>query len=236
MGAGGGTRGNAVIAARAGDKDAFAALYREHAGTVRAVILRTSGPDALPDLMQETFARALESLASLRDTDRFGPWLTTIARRVAIDHRRRRRPTEELDEDADAVDARLGPEDLAEVGELAALVRGQLVGLRKADAAALAMIAHLGLSVSEVAAAMGLSQGATRVMLHRARRRLRDALVLSVLDGGVGTGCDGFVELHRSGQKAEAARHVTNCEPCRAAARSEVSLFDASLASAPSSA
>jgi DNA-directed RNA polymerase specialized sigma24 family protein len=45
------------------------------------------------------------------------------------------------------------------------------------DAAAISMVVHLGFGPNEVAAALDISYGNAKVVLHRARQRLRDALV-----------------------------------------------------------
>ena len=47
-------------------------------------------------------------------------------------------------------------------------------------------------AVRDIAAALNLRPGATRVLLHRARRRLGDALRLQVLVNGHGSGCPDF--------------------------------------------
>jgi len=75
----------------AGDREAFGRLYDRYARLVRAVA-SDAGTDAVPDLTQETFLRAFRRLATLRDPDRFGPWLVGVARQVVREHRRRRRP------------------------------------------------------------------------------------------------------------------------------------------------
>src|SRR4051794_30351186 len=78
-----------VEAVRSGDVDAFSALYRTHVGAVRAAV-RDNVHDAegIADVVQDTFVRALERLPSLRDPERFRPWLLSIARNTAIDARR----------------------------------------------------------------------------------------------------------------------------------------------------
>ncbi|HTZ56609.1 MAG TPA: sigma-70 family RNA polymerase sigma factor [Acidobacteriaceae bacterium] len=68
-----------IAAARLGDQDAFAELYREHHRFVRAIgrsILRT---DDLDDMCQETFLSAFTRLDRFEGQAQFRTWLTRIA-------------------------------------------------------------------------------------------------------------------------------------------------------------
>lgn len=80
-----------VVAARAGDRRAFAELYRRHARTVHGVLLSRLPRSELRDAMQDVFTLALSKLASLREVDSFSAWLATIARNLARDWHKRRR-------------------------------------------------------------------------------------------------------------------------------------------------
>ena len=68
-----------IAAARSGDEDAFAELYRQHIGYVRAIgrsILRTN---ELEDMCQDTFLLAFTRLDSFEENAQFRSWLTRIA-------------------------------------------------------------------------------------------------------------------------------------------------------------
>ena len=65
-----------------GDREAYAELVRLHAGHVYAVCLAIVGTEAdAEDLDQETLVRGFMKIASLRDRNRFGPWIATIRER-----------------------------------------------------------------------------------------------------------------------------------------------------------
>jgi len=178
----GGKRTAALIAkVRDGDMVAFTALYREHVGAVvKAVRDNVHDAETVADVTQEVFARVLERLGTLRDPDRFRPWLLSIARHAAIDQRRSRgRAPEPFDPaEHEWADTGRGPGEIAELNDLVRLVQGCVAGLSTRDATALTLVSQLGLSVAEVAVALGVSGGAAKVTLCRARRRLRDALAL----------------------------------------------------------
>jgi RNA polymerase sigma factor (sigma-70 family) len=174
-----GDGGFLVQRVRDGDMAAFTALYRDNVGAVmRAVRDNVQDPETVAEVTQEVFARALERLDSLRDPARFRPWLLSIARHAAIDHRRTRKHVAGSLDDApdEPADTGRGPADVAELNELARLVRGGVAGLSRRDATALTLVTQFGLRPPEVAVALGVSVGAAKVILCRARRRLRDAL------------------------------------------------------------
>ncbi len=214
-----------VEAVRSGGSREFAELYRAHVGTVRAVATSRVGddPEAVADVVQETFLRALYSLGGLQDATRLRAWLSAIARNLAMDHLRNRRRVVALDEPyaLDLADTRPGPVHLAELSDLARRVQGCVAGLSRRDATAIALVTHFGFGASEVASALGLSAGAAKVMLHRARRRLRQALVLQVMVSCPDLACP---ELRRilAEEPPDAVRHVQSCDQCISAAANEV--------------
>jgi RNA polymerase sigma-70 factor, ECF subfamily len=73
----------------AGNREAFGQLYDRYARVVRAVAVGVSGDwPAAEDMRQDSFLRAYRKLASLRDPQRFGPWIVGIARKVGRERQR----------------------------------------------------------------------------------------------------------------------------------------------------
>jgi RNA polymerase sigma factor (sigma-70 family) len=217
-----------------GDPAAFTALYRANVGAVTHIVRDTvSDPQAAADLVQETFARALEKLGSLREPERFRPWLMTIARNAVRDRHRSsgRVRVESLDDEASPDPADPGPstEELAELAELADLVTGCVAGLSLRDATAISMLTHLGLTPKEIAPSLGVSAGTAKVIVPRARHRLRDALALELMVRRLAPGCPEFERLGLE-DLAAAGRHVRICSECERLVRSEVELYDATRA------
>jgi RNA polymerase sigma factor (sigma-70 family) len=214
-----------VKAVRNRGPNAFAELYLAHVGTVRGVAASVLGDDreAVADVVQEAFLRALYSLDTLQDPARLRAWLGAIARNLATDHLRNRRRVTALDEKAavDLADTASDPVRVAELGELARRVEGCVAGLSRRDATAIALVTHFGFRTEQVASALGLSVGAAKVLLHRARRRLRQALVLQVLARQPQLACP---ELRRilDNDPAASASHVQSCDQCIASAANEV--------------
>jgi RNA polymerase sigma-70 factor, ECF subfamily len=78
-------------ALRAGHPGAAAAFYDQHAAHVSRTLRSVLGADEeIPDLLQEVFIRAIDGIGKVREIDRIGGWLTTIAIFVARAQIRRR--------------------------------------------------------------------------------------------------------------------------------------------------
>lgn len=156
-----------VGAAQRGDRAAFAELYARFARMVHGVLLaRVPWADA-DDLVQDVFVTAMQRIDRLREPEAFGGWLITIARRRAIDHRRRTRETNELD-DAAAVAA----PDRREATVVLAAIRG----LPEAYRETLMLRLVEGMTGPEIAARTGLTPASVRVNLHRGMKQLRERL------------------------------------------------------------
>lgn len=220
---------DSVVKVLAGDPDAFAALYRAHVHAVVAAVRdHVADRESVADTVQEVFTRALDGLRALREPDQFRPWLLAIARHAAVDQQRR-----EIRERLSTVPAANSPEELSPDGDPAdiaqlraesALVAGCVAGLSRRDATALAMVAHLGFSPAEVASALGVTPGTAKVIVHRARRRLRGALALELGVRRAAGSCPTFEQLYGR-DNVVAARHVSDCHECHRAMQDEVTCY-----------
>jgi RNA polymerase sigma factor (sigma-70 family) len=149
----------------------FERLFEAHYAAVLAYALRRTHHDAASDVTAETFAVAWRRLDHVPRDDAL-PWLYAVARRVlANEHRGARRRaalTERL---------RVTPPPPTPPPEPAAgLLDAALARLPDRDREALLLVAWEDLSTAQAAQVMGCSATAMRVRLHRARRRLADAL------------------------------------------------------------
>ena len=150
------------------DRNEIETFYRIHAGAVYGYLYsmcRDRG--RAEDLMQETFIKATRALGGYRGGSPKA-WLFSIARTVFLDElRRSRRPTRQLpDELADRYQSDPVVQDAIERA-LASLPARQRTALLLAD--------RVGLTRAELAEALGTSEGAARVLLHRARQGFRVA-------------------------------------------------------------
>ena len=79
-----------------GDENAFTALVRKHQKNVHALVWRKVGDFHIAEeLTQDTFLKAYQKLATLKNPNQFAGWLYVIADRICIDWHRKRKPSTE---------------------------------------------------------------------------------------------------------------------------------------------
>lgn len=137
---------------------------------------RIGREDVAHDLVQETWLAAVGSMSTFAGRSTLKTWLTSILRRKIVDHHRRRRHEVEIDENHLVVDPVVGT-DRADDVRAVALVRELLPTLPKREREALELCDVGGMDRDEAAEQMGVTRGALRVLLHRGRHRVREALV-----------------------------------------------------------
>jgi RNA polymerase sigma-70 factor (ECF subfamily) len=168
-------RRDLVERAMAGDHDAFSELARASIARLYAaarLILRDDV--ASEDAIQETLVAAWRDLSALRDPDRFDAWLHRLLVRAC--YREARRGRRRWTVEREVRSARTAEPD--PVIDLAA--RDELErGFQRLDADHRTVVVlhhYLGLTLDEVATAMGIPPGTARSRLHRATRVMRAAL------------------------------------------------------------
>jgi RNA polymerase sigma factor (sigma-70 family) len=165
-----------------GDKAAFDPLierYGHDAFKTARRILRD--PIDAEDVTQDAILQAFLGLSSLQKPDRFGPWLIGIVINLCKMRLRARRDWHPADEmhggrvpkDFTLADLQPSPESIYEATELHRKVL-EAVQLLPADQQQAIRMHYLdGLSVGKIATLVGVSVGAVKVRMHRARSRLR---------------------------------------------------------------
>lgn len=165
-----------VLAVRAGDPGAFDALYARHWPRVLGVCARRVAASDAEDVAQDVFLRALHRLHTLDDPARFGPWVRTIAVRACADVLRGR-TWETVGDLPEVADATVPLTDEVVVGrDDANRLAGGLAALQPRDSHALWLRDALGTPVGQIADELGMTEASTRVLLARARKRLRTAM------------------------------------------------------------
>ena len=157
--------------------DEFSALYQAHLKDVYSyAYYRVGNHHDAEDLTTQTFLQAYRHFErAQRESDGrpLRPWLIRIAHNLAANHfrNRSRRPQTPID-DTTMLSALHTTEDLVEGrDELKRILDGveQLSGDRRE---ALIMRFALGMDNREIARALGRTDGATKVLLHRAVKQL----------------------------------------------------------------
>jgi len=158
---------------RAGSDPAFEAIVERYRRALMRYVSRLLPPDRAEDVVQQSFVKAYEAMH--RDTAELNlrPWLYRIAHNGALNALRDRALGHaELDERIDGVER---PDQAFErtTGLRELVVAVQALPERQRSAILLRELE--GRSYEEIAAALGVTDGAVRQLLNRARNSLRAA-------------------------------------------------------------
>lgn len=158
-----------VEAAAGGDDAAFERIVRAMQGHVWRYVVHLLGDAGLAeDVTQDVFLRAHRRLGTLRDPQRFVPWLLTIARNASYDagRARRRRPVQlvgdrDLSTPADSPDPHLAFEVHDAVSRLDPDLQEAII-----------LVCLAGFSYDEAGEVIGTPAGTIKSRVFRARKQL----------------------------------------------------------------
>jgi RNA polymerase sigma-70 factor (ECF subfamily) len=168
-------------AAKAELDRAFEQFYRDHLRDVYSyAYYRVGNHHDAEDLTEQAFLQAYRHFDRARresDGRPLRPWLIRIAHNLASNYYRdrSRRPQTPLDS-ADPIAARHDTEAIAEGREELRAVIANLEHLSEDRRDALIMRFALGMDNREIARALGRSDGATKVLIHRAIKQLQEEM------------------------------------------------------------
>jgi RNA polymerase sigma-70 factor (ECF subfamily) len=168
-------------AAKAELDRAFEELYRDHLGDVYSyAYYRVGNQHDAEDLTEQAFLQAYRHFDRARRESAgrpLRPWLIRIAHNLALNYYRdrSRRPQTPL-ESVEPIQTRHGTEAIAEGREELRQVMDRLQHLPDDRRDALIMRFALGMDNREIARALGRSDGATKVLIHRAIKQLEEEM------------------------------------------------------------
>ncbi|HET6437624.1 MAG TPA: RNA polymerase sigma factor [Anaeromyxobacter sp.] len=169
-----------VARVRAGDVPLFEILMRRHnARLYRVVRSVLRDEDEAEDAMQQAYLRAYRSLGQFEGLSSFSTWLLRIGLNEALGRVRGRGRMVALDDlgEAEAMSERSpNPEESASSRQAVFLVERAIDRLPAIHRTILVLREVEGLSTSEAARTLGVTEEVAKVRLHRARLALRDAL------------------------------------------------------------
>ncbi len=158
----------------------FEDLARELAQPIMHYLERYVGDRAVAeDLWQETLMRMHKGLSTFAGRSSIKTWAFSIASRVAADYFRhpgRKARIVELDETAELIDSDRAICERLAVDEMNQCVRQVIDSLPHAYRTALILHDLEGLSAEQTAEICDCSVAATKIRIHRARNRLKEAL------------------------------------------------------------
>ncbi|HTY40084.1 MAG TPA: sigma-70 family RNA polymerase sigma factor [Candidatus Paceibacterota bacterium] len=162
-----------------GEASAFGRLYDHYQPMIyRFVLVKTSRREEAEDLTHQIFVNAWQNIGRYREMGfPFSSWLYRIARNQIVDFYRSQKRTVSIDD--------VDPEYFAVTGEATLAVETKLemeralsaVRSLKADYQDVILMRFVeDLSLKEVAEALGKSEGAVKLVQHRALQKLRTIL------------------------------------------------------------
>ncbi|TWT82904.1 ECF RNA polymerase sigma factor SigW [Planctomycetes bacterium CA13] len=173
-----------VVAAQAGDRDAFGALFeRYRSGIVALAMRRVRNADEAEELTQDVFIQAMQKIGQLRVPEAFGGWLRQIVHRMAINRLTRNRVAIACDpETLEATCYAVGtPDAFAEDREQAEVVRDSIDRLGALDQQTLKAFYLHSKSLIEMSNEFDAPVGTIKRRLHVARKRLQKEMEEDVL-------------------------------------------------------
>jgi RNA polymerase sigma-70 factor, ECF subfamily len=158
-----------VDGVQVGEAEAFAAWVEPHWGLMHRHAARLVGVQPAEDVLQDAL------ILAWRKRDHFDPargtpraWLLALVADQSRKHRRRVRPTVELEDDV--------PDESPAFDESGVDLGRHLAGLSDRQRVAVSLYYYADLPVTEIAQAMGCSVGTVKSTLSDARGRLRALL------------------------------------------------------------
>ncbi len=167
-----------VERAKRGEAEAFGSLYDHyHPKIYRFVLLKTSHKETAEDLTHQAFLSAWQNIHgfSYRGFP-FGSWLYQIAKNSVIDHYRSAKKTTPIESVAELLGSSVNHEEKADARLKIQSVYEALKQLSGDHQDIVIMRFVEELSPGEIAQALGKTEGAVRVMQHRALSALKNIL------------------------------------------------------------
>lgn len=171
--------------AKRGELDAFEELVRRYEKRVYAVALRSSGsPEDAADIVQEVFLRAWRSIESFRGDSGFSTWLFRITMNLCVDFARHKQAqpqtqsmVDEEENERPMPDTAPMPEEHLENRELGRELAAALEEISEEHRRIVLLRDVSGMSYTEIAEVLEISEGTVKSRLSRARIALRKVLL-----------------------------------------------------------
>ncbi|MGZ6697249.1 MAG: RNA polymerase sigma factor [Solirubrobacteraceae bacterium] len=166
--------------ASAGHDRAFEAIVERYRRPLSRYLRRLLSAALAEDVLQATFVNAWRSLHRGTQVRELRPWLYRIAHNQAVNALARAGAGLALADEAAAVATTAGPEAEVEQRDVLSRALDAIAGLPERQRAALVAVAVEDRPHPDVARELGLTEGALRQLVHRARTTLRAAATAMV--------------------------------------------------------
>jgi len=171
-----------IPACQQGDPQAFRQVFEIYRDRVYGLCRHMSGNDGdAEDLTQEAFIWAFRNIHSFRAEAAFGTWLYRIAANRCLSELRKKRPgfqsVEEMEQkNVVPLSSEPSPEEQLMRKETVGRVEAAVASLPENQRLVFVLGTQMGMRYREIGEIAGCSEDAVKVRIHRARRRVRDAM------------------------------------------------------------
>ena len=166
-----------LLSAKAGGREAFEDLLRQHERLVLATALRLLGNfEDAQDAAQEVFLRLHRNLVKVQATGNLPGWLYRVTVNVCHDLRRKRPEAARIEDAGDVPTTALDPQQTVTEAERRRALQLSLRRLSGKERAAFVLRDLEGLSTAEVAGALGSSEATVRSQVSTARVKIKKFL------------------------------------------------------------
>ncbi len=163
--------------AQNGDQEAFGAIYDHFADKIyRFIYFRVSNKEVAEDILSDTFVKAWQKINQINSAAALSAWIYQIAKNNIIDYYRLKKDLVSLDEVEEILEVEISPIDTMEVNLQQKKILKVLDQLSEDQRQVIAYRFFEDLSIEEIAYVMSKTQGAVRVLQHRAIARLKEIL------------------------------------------------------------
>lgn len=169
-----------------GDDAAASELVRRYSTPLYNFAFRFTGNrEEAQEIAQDALLKALKNMNRFDPRYKFSTWVYRITRNQAIDHKRRQRPTAELNEAITPDPGHANPEGTGMRSPEVRAMRSQenqllhraLATLGEKYREIIVLYHFSGLSYADIATTLDIPQGTVMNRLFRARNKLREAMV-----------------------------------------------------------
>jgi len=172
------TERDLVARCRRGEMVAFEELYRRHSGRLYNVVYRMTGSAAdAEDLLQDVFLQVYRRIDSYRGEAALGTWLYRLAVNTCLDHLRSRqghqRKVTDFIEDIEGLEPVASPSWRPDRALDRMDLEWAIAKLPPSYRSAFVLHDVEGHEHHEVAEMLGIAEGTSKSLLHKARIRLR---------------------------------------------------------------
>ncbi|SFB89493.1 RNA polymerase sigma factor [Ruminococcus albus] len=171
---------------KAGNKNAFKALYEEYYDRLYFFVLKNvDSKEAAEDITQDTFLKSMEKIDSLEKPENYVSWLHSIAYNRCTDMFRSRKSDVYFDTDEEfeaAMESHslnepvMVPEDYATDKDRARQLKSMIDSLKPDMKSALILYYYNDMSLADVAKTMGIPENTAKQKIFRARKKLKSKI------------------------------------------------------------